>query len=251
MKSGGFNNPWHLTYYNGSIYVADLWAALENGDRGRIQNCDAVSYTCTTLVLSGPAIGGDFGTSLNLPTAIAFGTVSSTVYAFITDGMNQRVLRCTVTGTDCVHFAGTPGEAGSDTGHFFWPEDIAVGGGKVYVADKFNHVVQIFNANTTNNVDNVGVRGTLETPYKKVEPDNSHLYSPYSVAIAPNGNLYVAEQMGMTLVKYTSPGGAFVWRKGAPGLPGLGQWMWWGGEPEYTGADVDHFSSIGIDGTWG
>ena len=57
--------------------------------------------------------------------------------------------------------------------------------------------------------------------------------------------------MGMTLVKYTAPGGDFVWRKGAPGLPGLGQWMWWGGEPEYTGADVDHFSSIGIDGTLG
>ena len=135
--------------------ICGLLSRME--DRGRIQKCDAVSYTCTTLVLSGPAIEVDFGTSLNLPTTITFGTVSSTVYAFITDGMNQRVLRCSVTGTDCVHFAGTPGEAGSDTGHFFWPEDIAVGGGKVYVANDFNRVVQIFNANTTNNVNNIGV----------------------------------------------------------------------------------------------
>jgi tripartite motif-containing protein 71 len=249
-ETGGFNNPWHLTYYNGSIYVADLWATLENGDHGRIQKCDALSYTCSTFILSGPAIEGDFGISLNLPTSIAFGTVGSTDYAYITDGMNQRVVRCNAGGGGCEHFAGTPGEPGSDTGHFFWPEDIAVSGGKVYVADKFNHVVQIFNANTINNVDNVGVRGTLQTPYP-VDSGGSRLYSPYGVAVAPNGSLYVAEQMGMTLVKYTSPGGAFEWRKGAPGLSGLGQWIWWSGEPEYTGADVDHFSSIGIDGGLG
>ncbi len=249
-ETGGFNNPWHLTYYNGFIYVADLWATLENGDRGRIQKCDAISYTCSPFDLSGPAIEGDFGISLNLPTAIAFGTVGSDDYAYITDGMNQRVVRCNADGGGCVHFAGTPGEPGSDTGHFFWPEDIAVGGGKVYVADKFNHVVQIFNASTINNVDNAGIRGTLQAPYP-VDSGGSHLYSPYGVAIAPNGSLYVAEQMGMTLVKYTTPGGAFEWRKGAPGVPGLGQWVWWSGEPEYTGADVDHFSSIGIDGTLG
>jgi sugar lactone lactonase YvrE len=233
--NGHFNNPWHLTFYAGSVYVADLW-------NGRIQKCNPTTASCTTFEVSGSAIDER---NLDLPTSIAFGTAGSTTYAFITDGNNQRVLRCAEDGSNCSHFAGTAGEVGSDDAHFAWPEDIVVGpSGKVYVADKDNHRIQIFDGSTA---ALFARRGTTNVPYLT---DSSHLNSPFGVTIAPDGSLYVAEELGMTLVKYNA-GGVFQWRSGEPGVSGKGDFIWWDGEPEFTGSDVDHFSSVGIDGTLG
>jgi sugar lactone lactonase YvrE len=237
-----FNNPWHLTYYDESLYVADLW-------NYRIQKCDTDALTCTTFELSGDAIDER---GLDLPTSIAFDAANDPHYAYITDGRNQRVLRCDENGENCTHVAGTPGVLGSGDGQFFWPEDISVGpDGKVYVADKQNARIQIFNG-ASDSFDFLGQIGETRVPYVADTTDSdagSHLNAPTGIARTADG-FYVAEGMGGSLVKYDNDGN-FVGRSGTPGVSGTGEFIWWSGEPEYTGSEIDQFSTLGIDGTLG
>ncbi|MGD0002809.1 MAG: carboxypeptidase regulatory-like domain-containing protein [Anaerolineaceae bacterium] len=214
-----FSEPWHITYYAGYLYVADM-------DNQRIMKCDPESATTSCSVFFGQTgqEGSDM-THLSYPSSIAFGTIGSTDHAFIADAGNLRVLKCAADGSSCAHFAGTAGEDGTDNNHFAWPADIAVGAtdGKVYVADRDNARIQIFNGDSG---DWIGQRGTTDVPYLT---DSDHLYGPDGIVMAPDGSLYVMEVLGYTLVKYNSSG-VFQWRKGQPGVPG------W---------DIDHFGDFG------
>ena len=81
---------------------------------------------------------------------------------------------------------GTPGEAGSDNAHFNQPEDVAVDSrGVIYVSDRNNHRVQVFNASRAyvRTIGETGVEGN----------DFGHLSGPNGLAVDTADRLYIAD----------------------------------------------------------
>ena len=115
----------------GRVYVADRW-------HGRIQifNPDGSYYATLDN-------GGTSENQVGCPTGVA---LAPNGYLYVTDPWSERVQ---IFDRNLLHVAtmGTPGEAGSDNGHFDEPEDVAVDSrGMSYVSDRNNHRVQVFNA---------------------------------------------------------------------------------------------------------
>ncbi len=77
----------------------------------------------------------------------------------------------------------TLGGGSSDDGQFKYPVGVAVGGsGRIYVADTFNHRVQVFDPDGTHNVT-FGGEGSGDGQFK----------SPVGVAVDGSGRVYVAD----------------------------------------------------------
>jgi DNA-binding beta-propeller fold protein YncE len=90
------------------------------------------------------------------------------------------------------------GKYGSETGEFQRPQSIALGGGRVYVADAAGHRIQVFDQ-----------AGTFLATW-------GDLKYPYGVAIDAEGNLLVAEYGRHRIAKFTADGKPLA-RAGQPG----------------------------------
>ncbi len=207
-----FNQPWHLFYFDGYVYVADL-------HNQRIQKCPVNGSPCSTVAGTGQA--GYELNQLNTPTAVTI----SNAKMYIADAYNQRILRCDYDSrldsfvSNCQVFAGVTGEAGSDASHLRWPADVLAQGSLIYVADRDNQRILKF-------TDTDSLPPTLNTqlgttgeayPVDPTLDPHTHVNQPWGMAVdAMDQNaLYVAENWGYSLAKFYTTGensGKLAWR---------------------------------------
>lgn len=215
-----FNKPTHVAFDSSNrLYVVDM-------DNYRVQRCvySAGSWMCSTFF----GVTGEAGTDLNHLSDCPAGVQVKGSNVFITDLCNQRILKCTTTGT-CSLFAGVTGEIGTDNAHFHWPVQAAVdSGGNVYVSDSGNDRVQKFNSTGVH----VGTWGFTDEPY---EPDTSRYNSPWGITVAADGSIYFAEERGLRLVKLDG-GGFQQWTVGQAGV--------YAGDGVGNGLDNEHFGNV-------
>jgi hypothetical protein len=172
---------------DGRIYVADA-------DNWRVQKCtlgSGGSYSCSTV--------GDYS-DFDYPVGVA---VDSNNNVYVADEGQSVVEKCTPGGGtySCAIFAGTPYEWGDDFDHFDGLYDVAEAGGKVFVADTYNHRIQVFNTSGAYLTTIGGSAGSR----------TGELNYPEAVDVDAAGNVYVADSDNSRIQKFS------------PGVPGASQ----------------------------
>ncbi len=206
-----FNQPWHLAYFDGYVYVAD-------SQNHRIQKCPTNGIPCTTVAGVGQA--GFELNQLDTPTAVALGNAKM----YITDSNNQRVIRCDFDYltdafvSNCDVFYGETGNAGSGPNQLRWPADVLAQGDYIYVADRDNHRILEFNDTGSLPATPVTQLGSTGEAYPIDLPlaDQTHVNQPWGIAVdsLDHDNLYVAENWGYSLAKFYTSGensGKLAW----------------------------------------
>jgi hypothetical protein len=176
---------------NGRIYVADT-------DNHRVQVFDSNQNYLATLGTSGES--GDDANHFNWPRGVA---VDSSNNVYVADTNNNRIQKCTVVGSSgtCSTFAGVTGEWGDNLDRLGNPQDIAVSGGKVFVAECGPDRVQVFDTS-----------GAYLTTIGNSWGDRTgELRCPKGVDVDASGNLYVTDKDNARIQKF------------APGVPGWAQ----------------------------
>ncbi len=139
-------------------------------------------------------------TLFNKPSDVAFDNAGN---IYVSDGYgNSRVVKFDKNGK----FLTTWGTKGKGPGQFDLPHAIVVDGrGRVYVADRQNSRIQIFDGN-----------GNYQTEWK-------HLGQPWGLVLAHDGTLFVADGQANRVVK-TDLNGNVLGTFGGPGK-GLGEFL--------------------------
>ena len=176
---------------NGDIYVTDRC-------NNRIMVYDSNRVYKTQLG------SGAYGSSNTDFAGLQDVAVDNNGIIYVADTDNSRVQKCTLSGVNytCSLFAGVNGEGGNDFGHFAGPFSVAVDvAGRVYVADKWNNRVQVF--------DPTGAY--LTTIGGSWGANTGQLRNPSGVALDSQGNVYVTDRDNHRIQKF------------APGVPGWKQ----------------------------
>lgn len=155
---------------------------------------------------------------------------------FVAVGDNKDIY----VSSDIIHILGpdggekmTIGSVGSGDGQFSSPQGIAIHGGAIYVADKFNHRIQklttdgkflqvfgqgqssglcvdpggrIIAANGQNTVLVFSSAGTLMHSISGSTQSNAGFHSPHSVAVDLQGNIHVAARKTSSIKVFSSEG---------------------------------------------
>ena len=165
----------------GNIYVSDgtPWHSVDEGNH-RIQVFDPDGNYLATIGTSGTAGTG------NLQFHGPHHIVIYNNLLYVADGGNQRVQVINVANPLSPTYVGTigmTGESGEDNARFSNPTGVAVDANYIYVADRWNHRVQIFARSARSYVATLGSYGS----------GNSQFWEPTDVAVDTLGNLYVAD----------------------------------------------------------
>ncbi len=193
---------------DGTIYFAEL-----HGNRVARIGADG---RLTTVAGNGfPGSGGDGGpgasAQLRKPAGIGIDGAGN---LFIADTGNHRVRKVTpdgiirtIAGTGQAGFAGDG--AAADRAALNTPMDVKIdAAGKVYIADTGNHRVRV-----------IGTDGVIRTLAGTGEPGrgldftdavSSALNSPCALAVAPNGDLYIADWQNFLIRKVSFRGDAVL-----------------------------------------
>ena len=183
----------------GELYIAD-------SNNHVIRRVDAANRTITTVVgdnAIGAGFAGDFGpataASLNTPNGVAIAPDGDLIVA---DSRNNRVRRVDRDTGTIMTIAGS-GREGSDgdggpaiTAQLNTPSAVAVASnGDVYIADTLNYRIRMID-HATGFIYTVAGTGSPgdDLPVGDGGPATSaYLNMPSDVAIAPNGDLYIAD----------------------------------------------------------
>jgi len=115
---------------------------------------------------------------------------------YVPDPSHHRVEEFDSSGNYLSQF----GSSGTGNGQFNYPYGIAIdASGNVYVADTNNNNVQKFDS-SGNYLSQFGSVGTASGT------GNGQFDGPYGIAIAPNGNIYVADQWNARVQEFSSSG---------------------------------------------
>jgi PKD repeat protein/sugar lactone lactonase YvrE len=208
-----FGSPNSIAFDSqGNIYVSDgsdWWTGDVGNQRIQVFNPDgSYKYTLGTTGSSGT---GNY--QFHGPAHIAIYNDS----LYVADRGNHRVqvYQISFSPAFAVTYVATMGQtgvAGSDNAHFNNPSGVAVDASYIYVADTFNHRVQVFNRTTRQYVATIGTYGSA----------NGQFDQPYDVAVGGSGYLYVADFWNSRVQQFSYAGGtAWNWRRtyGVTGVP--------------------------------
>ena len=197
-----FNGPHSIAFDSaGNIYVSDNW-------NNRIQVFKADGSYLATIGVTG--VQGSDNAHFCNPQHIA--VVSNVLY--VADACNHRVQLFNVANPLAANYLatiGVSGQSGSDSAHFNNPLGVAVDAGRIYVVDKDNHRVQVFDRATH------AYQATISNGWGQ---DNTHLRHPSDVAVDAAGNIYVADQLNARVQQFNSSL-AYVRTYGTTGVPYL------------------------------
>ena len=186
---GLFVNPHGLRFdREGNLWAVDNGAHIvaKLDRRGRV-----------SMLLGRHGVKGETEDLFNAPTDVGF---ASNGDIFVSDGYgNSRVVKYSKEG----RFLKAWGKKGTAPGEFDLPHTVVVDKqDRVYVGDRQNYRVQIFDAN-----------GKFLNEWK-------HVGSPWGLALAPDGNLFMADGWNDRVLKL-DPQGKILGVLGGPGrLPG-------------------------------
>ncbi|MFQ5487246.1 MAG: NHL repeat-containing protein [Gammaproteobacteria bacterium] len=186
---GQLGRPMNLTLSAGELYVADYW-----NDRIQVYSLDGTYRRSIGESGSGP---GQF----NAPGGVA---VAANGDIFVADFYNQRIQRLHADG-QFVRQWGVPGEIGIRAGYFNYPTDVALSADDtLYVADGYNDRVQVF-ARDGSFLRKWGGPFAMNI----FGPFNGWFATVTSIAIGPQGNVFVADFYNDRVQKFT-PQGEFL-----------------------------------------
>jgi streptogramin lyase len=255
-----FDGPRSIAFdSSNNIYIGDV-------DNHRVQIFESDGTYLTTLGETG--VPGSDNYHFDSIRHIA---IDDSDYLYVGDAGNFRVQIYDVSAVPVVAHVGTLGEtgvSGSDNTHFAWPMGVAIDSAKIYVADNFNHRVQVFDRST--HIYQFTVAGTQGS-------GSNELSNPCDVAVDTAGYIFVADT-GNSRVQQFNNSGTYVRTYGTTGVPYLtddyhyhspagvavsesgniyllesegsrliklnsfGEPQWTIGEPYIIGADNAHFS---------
>jgi len=178
-----FNRPGRLAVdSSGRLYVVD-------SNNKRVQRCTlSGTWSCTPF---------GSGAGLSQPRGIS---LDSTNNVYLHDSDNGRVAKCAPDGS-CSTLIG--GSLSSN--------DLAVdSAGNIYAGGYGHGVIRKYSSTGAVLGD---VIGTYDMAFI---PDAAHIYSPWSLAVATNGSLYMAERWGYRFRKLDASG-VEQWAIGRPG----------------------------------
>ncbi|MCB0199485.1 MAG: SMP-30/gluconolactonase/LRE family protein [Caldilineae bacterium] len=174
---------------NGSLYVVE-----ETGYRLLKYNASGVN-TLTLGQAGQPWHHDQFLATPKRPTVDAAGNIWVT--------MDNAVKAFDASGTLLLRFPdGDPWNPGSDNAHFSQPRGIAFdSSGKLYVADRYNHRIQVFTvaSNTLTYLETIGVTGVPGS-------DNAHFNSPADIFVDSNDRLYISDVENFRVQRCTFAG---------------------------------------------
>ncbi|MDE2141735.1 MAG: hypothetical protein KGJ84_04920 [Elusimicrobia bacterium] len=212
---------------DGTIYVADT-----NNDRVAV-----FSSTGTMLAAFGTHGGDDQRVStgtlrLNKPAVVA---VDASGAIYVADTNNNRVLKLSATGQILLDIGARKAEKNGDVdfedgagpGQFLHPKGVALdGAGDIYVADTYNHRVQVFNSSGTflRQFALPAVVKAKAGDEGDDEDKTSDLGTPFGVAVDGAGDVYAADPKGHRALKFDATGKLLlslpaVGDHGEPGQP--------------------------------
>jgi sugar lactone lactonase YvrE len=202
--TGDFDQPHGIAFdSSGDLFVANY--AIH-----QIHRCvlDGGVWVCANFL--GSEEGNELD-KLSFPVGVYIDTTDTADQLFVADSGNRRILKCTIDPTDCVVFAENPG-ADENYELTFLTGISGDDDGNIYVSDKDNHRVQVFNASGTH----VKTYGVTRKPY---ETDDVHMNKPIGIAIGADNSMYVTELRGHRLIKMDADGSQ-SWTVGEPGIYG-------------------------------
>ena len=178
------------------------------------------------VTVAGTGVHGSrdgYPAEFNMPSAVAVGTQNMVIVA---DTFNN-VLRQINLDTSVETLAGVVRTAGTEhfplgfyidgaaqEAGFYRPTSIAVHGNRIYIADSENHAIRILVEGRVYTISGARGPGHLDG-----EPYVSMFYSPMSIAMGPNGYLYVADT-GNHVIRRISPVGYVTTIAGMSGRSG-------------------------------
>jgi streptogramin lyase len=207
-----FHQPGGIAFDSaGNIYVSDGAGNVWTGSSGnhRIQIFDSTGNYLNTIGVTG--VPGSDNSHFDGPCHIA---MDDSDRLYVADTHNHRIQIFDVTdpmSPSYVATIGVSGEAGSDNDHLSSPAGVTTDAGYIYVADTWNHRVQVFNRNTRAYVATIGTGwGTGNTQFR----------SPGDVVVDSAGNIYVADAENCRVQQFSSSRG-YVRTYGTTGVPYL------------------------------
>jgi sugar lactone lactonase YvrE len=214
-----FNQPKGLAIAaDGTIYAIDQRNVrireLKLSTTGTIRTI-AGTGTVGNIGDGGLAADAQFGFEIGTTPRPAGALVLDGRMLYVADSLNNRIRRIDLdTGiVDCIANASAqPGYTGDGgpalQATFNFPSDIELGpDGRLYVADRYNHVVRAINlqsglvetvAGSGKTCDTVAGSCPDHVPARQLE-----LHEPYGIAFDPTGNLYVADTHNNQIFKVT------------------------------------------------
>ena len=203
---------------NGVIYIADTGNHV-------IRRINATGNTITTIAGTGtPGFSGDDSTAtnakLNSPAAIF---VDSTGLIYVADTGNHCVRRISATGGIST-IAGIPetkgffGDGSTATlAQLNAPAGVFVESGVIFIADTGNH--RIRRINNSNIITTIAGDGTFGFFGDDSTATKAKLYSPASVFVGPNRDLYIADT-GNHRIRKVSAAATLISPVAGTGKPG-------------------------------
>lgn len=193
-ERGELGRPMNLTVHGGELYVPEYF-----NDRIQVFGLDGTPKR----IIDEPGQDG-----FNAPGGVA---VADNGDLFVADFYNHRVLHLSADGS-FVRQWGTTGEPGSGEGEFTYPTDAALASdGTLYVADGYADRIQAF-ASDDELVTKWGGPFAMDI----FGPFNGWFAVTTSVAVGPEGNIFVADFYNDRVQKF-APDGTFLTAFGETG----------------------------------
>lgn len=188
----GLNQPWGIAVSPaGEVYVADLGAHA-------VHKLTAAGTLVTVAGTGSAGFSGDGGPAttarLSSPARVAFDAAGA---LYIADSGNNRIRRVSPSGTISTvagtGSAGSGGDGGQATSaQLRTPFDVTVASdGTLYIADRGNNKVR--KVTPTGVIATVAGTGSSGYNGDGIRATSARLTSPFSVALGPDGTLYVAD----------------------------------------------------------